>query len=170
MRRATGVFACAGLAVLAASCASSLGPPRRVVQFNLEQLIPDPVRIREDGNVTWVNLAPETAGYIIFPATRALEKSCGGDFSASYQRMGEGYQSLPVESGPKSRRLQLPCRLQPGEYTYEVWLESVGLGATVGERRIRPGPKHRLTGTIIVEPAPDAADGETRPASGSTLR
>ncbi len=144
MRRGT---LCA-LAALFVSCATpGADEPRKhaVVQVSFESLRPETVRIPADGNVTWVNLAPDSRAFVVFPETASPAFTCGEDLDPYFRKIPGGYQSLPITDF-ESRIVRLPCALKPGSHAYEIWIMGAGLGQTDAS-----GPERKLQGKIIVE-------------------
>jgi hypothetical protein len=145
--------ACVAAAALLLSCASpSGGVPGAgaaglpaVVQFSYEAVSPQTIRIRADGNVSWVNTATDTRAYVVFPASIASSFRCD-DLGPYFSRRAEVYRSLPL-TGMQSERVQLPCALAPGSYDYEIWLTGSGFG---GESDGAP-PAQILRAKIVVE-------------------
>jgi len=137
------------LAAFSVACASSRGandaPRRAVVQFDFQALKPSTVRIPADGTVVWSNIAPDSRGFVAFPESAATAFRCPAGLGAHFQRTSDGYLSPPINSF-ESPGVELPCPLQPGTYSYEIWILGIGLGAT------DPGvPERRLPGKIVVE-------------------
>jgi hypothetical protein len=148
-----GMIACVAAAALLLSCSSPSGGASgagafrepTVVQFSYQAVTPETVRIATDGNLTWTNLAPETAAYVVFPASIAASFRCT-DLHPYFSRTANLYRSLPL-TGMESRRVQLPCSLAPGSYDYEIWITGSGLG-----EEFDPGaPQQVLRAKIIVE-------------------
>jgi hypothetical protein len=147
------IVSCVAAAALVVSCSSPSGGPldareireATVVQFSYEAVNPESVRIPADGNVTWVNLAPETVGFVVFPASIASSFRCA-DLAPYFARAANVYRSLPL-TDMESRRVQLPCSLAPGSYDYEIWLTGAGLG-----EEFDPGqPQQVLRAKIVVD-------------------
>jgi hypothetical protein len=139
------------LAALLLACAGSsklLGGPwvePEVVQFSYLEVTPETVQIPPGGNVTWVNNADETRGFVVFPASIASAFQCT-DLRPYFERAGDLYRSLELMD-EESERVQLPCALAPGTYPYEIWL----FGAGFGKGFDLAGPEKRLTGKIVVQ-------------------
>jgi hypothetical protein len=130
-----GLLACA-------SATTGEAPRRVIVEFTFESIRPQTARITPDTSVRWVNLAPDTEGFVLFPAT-----SCSGDVGRHYRETAAGYQSLAVADF-EPMDVGLPCRLSAGEHEYEILITGTGLGATDGGRA-----GHKLNGTLVVAPA-----------------
>jgi hypothetical protein len=111
-----------------------------VVRFSYEAVTPQTARIPADGNLTWVNAAQESVGFVVFPASIASRFRCA-DLRPYFSKTADRYHSLPI-GGMESERVQLPCALAPGSYAYEVWLMGAGFGAE---------PQQVLRATIVVE-------------------
>jgi len=148
-----GMLACVAAAALLSSCSSTSGGAPgageyrepTVVQFSYQAVNPETVRIAADGNVTWVNLAPETAAFVVFPASIAANFRCS-ELRPYFSRTENVYRSLPV-TGMESDRVRLPCSLAPGSYDYEIWITGSGLG-----EEFDPGaPQQILRAKIVVE-------------------
>jgi hypothetical protein len=141
-------LACAGLALSLVSCATGSGsdPGRAhaVVQFSYAAVKPETVRIPTDGTVTWINVAADSRGVIVFPASTSSGSTCGENLRPDFQEVSGAYQSRPIEHF-ESAPVQLPCPLEPGTYPYEIWLRGTGLGETIVE-----GPERKLRATIVV--------------------
>jgi len=116
-----------------------------VVQFSYQAVDPETVRIPTDGNVTWVNMAPDTRAFVVFPASIASAFGCK-DLLPYFSRTANVYRSLPL-TGVQSERVQLPCPLAPGSYAYEIWLT----GAGFGEEFSADAPGQILRARIVVE-------------------
>jgi len=144
---------CVAAATLVVSCSSTSGGApgagevreHAVVQFSYEAVDPETVSIPADGNVTWVNMAPDTRGFVVFPANIASAFGCK-DLHPYFSRTGDVYRSLPI-TGMQSERVQLPCPLASGSYTYEIWLTGSGLG----EESAADEPEQILRARIVVE-------------------
>jgi hypothetical protein len=131
------------------SCASSPDSggsgQKQVVEFSFYELKPKAVHISADGNITWVNLAADSKGYVVFPASIAKSFTCGENLQPYFHKIAGGFQSLPISSY-EPNNVQLPCPLAPGSYDYEIAIMNSGLGEadpTTAERK--------LLGTIVVE-------------------
>jgi hypothetical protein len=131
------------------SCASAPGSggsgQNAIVNFSFDELNPKTVHISADGNITWVNLAPDSRGFIVFPASIAQSFTCGEKLEPYFRRIEGGFQSLPI-ANVEPNHVQLPCPLAPGSYDYEIAIMGAGLGQT-GET----SPERKLPGTIVVE-------------------
>ena len=140
---------CGAIGLLSAACATtspSTGSGQRVVvQFDYDGLKPESVEITPDGNIEWVNLAPDSSGFVVFPASISKFFSCGEDLRPYFVATEGGYQSLEIESF-EPKRVQLPCSLEPGVYAYEVWIAGSGLGETSASSSPR-----KLPGKIVVK-------------------
>jgi hypothetical protein len=147
MSRSAIPIAAVTLAALLVSCATtsgsggSLGPA--VVQFSYDSVSPETVRIAADGNVKWVNLAPDSRGFVVFPATITTGFTCGANLHPYFQKTEAGYRSLPI-TPVESERVELPCPLKPGGYDYEIWVTGAGFGDT-------GRPEQKLRGKIVVQ-------------------
>ncbi len=148
MSRLATLIGCAALAAQLAACAATTGSGTvdgaAVVQFSYESLRPETVRIPAKGSVTWVNLASDSQGFVLFPASAAAAFSCGEPRDSHFQRTAAGYQSRAISSF-ESEPVALPCPLSPGVYDYEVWIMGTGFGETGA------GPERKLNGKIVVE-------------------
>ena len=149
MKSLWSALSCAGLALSLASCATGSGSDSRrehaVVQFSYEAVKPETVRIASDGNITWVNLAADSRGFVVFPASISSGFTCGDALQPYFQEIPGGYQSLPITRF-ESARVELPCPLERGTYPYEIWLMGTGLGEAIVE-----APERKLGGTIVVD-------------------
>jgi hypothetical protein len=106
---------------------------------------PETVRIPADGNVTWVNTAADTRGFVVFPASIASGFRCR-DLRPYFTRAASVYRSLPI-TVTESDHVELPCSLAPGSYDYEIWLLGVGFGTESDPDR----PEQILRAKIVVE-------------------
>jgi len=154
MSRANRItVSCVAAAALLVACSSILGGAPgaggyrepTVVQFSFEAVNPQTVRIPASGNVTWENLAADTRGFVVFPASIASAFRCD-DLHPYFTRMESVYRSLPL-TDEESERVQLPCPLAPGSYDYEIWLMGSGFGVDFGDGK----PEHVLRAKIVVE-------------------
>jgi len=144
---------CVAAATLLVSCSSPSGGAsgaaearqQAVVHFSYQAVDPETVRIPADGNVTWVNMAPDTRAFVVFPASIASAFGCK-DLHPYFSRTANVYRSLPI-TGMQSERVQLPCSLAPGSYAYEIWLTGSGFG----EESAADEPEQILRATIVVE-------------------
>jgi len=127
MSRASATrVSCVAAAALLVACSSSLGGAPGagayrepvIVQFSYAAVNPETVRIPADGNLTWQNMAPDTRGFVVFPASIASAFRCA-DLRPYFLRMESVYRSLPL-TDEESERVQLPCALAPGSYDYEI--------------------------------------------------
>jgi hypothetical protein len=140
-------------AALLVSCSNTSGGPPgaggyrepSVVQFSYQAVIPETVRIPADGNLTWVNTAADTSGTVVFPASIAASFRCP-DLRPYFSKAADVYRSLPI-TDTQSERVQLPCRLAPGTYDYEIWLRGSGFGEESDAAR----PDQILRARIVVE-------------------
>jgi hypothetical protein len=117
-----------------------------LVTFNYFAVRPEVVRIPANGNVRWVNEAPETVGFVVFPLSVAAKFRCT-DLKPYFNRVGDVYQShqlLTVES----EDVRLPCALAPGTYDYEIWLMGAGFGSEINATNT---PEQKLRAQIVVE-------------------
>jgi hypothetical protein len=117
-----------------------------IVQFSHEAVDPATVRIAADGNVQWRNTAPDSSGFIVFPASIAASFRCS-DLQPYFARAADVYRSLPITGGATSERVELPCSLAPGSYDYEIWLVGSGFGQEFDLR----APQKILRARILVE-------------------
>jgi len=147
------VLCVAAAAQLAVSCSSpSGGAPgagqvgSTVVQFSYGAVNPETVRIPAGGILTWVNLAPDTRGFVVFPASIASRFSCA-DLQPYFSKIENDYRSLPI-TDEASERVELPCRLAPGSYDYEIWLMGSGFGDEIDDGG---KPEQVLRAKIVVE-------------------
>jgi len=152
-RANVATVSCVAAAVLLASCSSTSGGALgagearepAVVHFSYEAVNPETVRITADGNVTWVNMAPDTRGFVVFPASIASGFRCD-DLHPYFSKTANVYRSLPI-TGTQSERVELPCPLAPGTYDYEIWLMGSGFGVESGADE----PEQILRAKIVVE-------------------
>ncbi len=138
----------AALLVACSGASGLLGGPYvepALVQFSYEAVKPETVQITASGNVTWENMAPDTRGFVIFPASIASAFRCA-DLHPYFVRMESVYRSLPL-TDEESERVQLPCALAPGSYDYEIWLMGSGFGVDFGDGK----PEQILRAKIVVE-------------------
>ncbi len=152
MSRATlAAVACVAAATLLVACSTLGGAPgvgkagSAVVEFSYEAVNPGTVRIAADGNVTWVNIAPDTRGFVVFPASIASSFRCA-DLRPYFSKIASVYRSQPI-TGTESERVELPCALAPGTYDYEIWV----VGAGFGGQYDADGPQQILRAKIVVE-------------------
>jgi hypothetical protein len=139
--------------VLVAACATPSGTAPEsewsrglaVVKFSYRAVAPETVRITADGNVTWVNAAPDTRAFVVFPASIASDFRCA-DLRPYFSRSADTYRSIPI-TAVQSAQLQLPCSLAPGSYDYEIWIEGTGLGAVSDAGK----PERVLRARIVVD-------------------
>lgn len=145
MSRVAGVGAgCALAALVACAPIPDDADGAAVVQFSYETVTPETVRIAQNGNLRWVNTASDSQGFVVFPASVASGFTCGGNLQPYFERTAAGYQSVPITSF-ESDRVELPCPLKAGVYTYEIWIMGEGLG------EVGSTPNHKLSGKIVVE-------------------
>jgi hypothetical protein len=140
------------VAAVLASCSSppggapaGLSGEQAVVQFSYAAVEPQTVRIAVDGSVTWMNIAQDTRGFVVFPASIASSFRCE-DLHPYFSRTAAGYRSLPI-TAVESERVELPCALAPGTYDYEIWLMGAGFGTEFGAGE----PERILRAKIVVE-------------------
>jgi hypothetical protein len=149
MWKTTLFVASVALAAPFLSCASAPGSggsgQNEIVNFSFDELSPKTVHIPADGNITWVNLAPDSRGFVLLPTSIAKSFSCGDDLRPYFEKVEGGYESLPIDSF-EPRRVQLPCPLAPGVYDYEIRLMNAGLAETGSA-----SAKRKLDGKIVVE-------------------
>jgi len=119
--------------------------PNAIVDFSFYELSPKTVHIPADGNITWVNLAPDSLGFVVFPASIAQSFSCGENLQPYFRKIEGGFQSLPITSSEPDR-VQLPCSLAPGSYDYEIAITGAGSG-----ENDEADAERKLPGTIVVE-------------------
>lgn len=122
--------------------------PRKhvMVQFTDMSLHPSIAQVVEGGTVSWVNYASMYQGSIVFSDAVAAAFTCS-ELRPNRIKTGTGYQSVPITMGGARDDLKLPCPLKPGEYEYEIWLFSDGMGGPGG----MDNPQSRLQGKIIVK-------------------
>lgn len=145
------VASCVAAGVLLASCAevpgarsgSGLEAPATVVQFSYDKVEPATVHIRADARVAWENIAQDTNGYVVLPASIAASFRCS-DLGPAFSRTSNDYRSVPI-AGMQGDQVSLPCALAPGRYDYEILLVGTGFG---DEAPMRPTV---LRATIVVE-------------------
>lgn len=149
MSRTRFVILCATLGLLLSACAATNPSTESgrvaLVQFSYDGLKPAVVHITPDGNIKWVNLAPDSQGVIVFPDSISTSFSCGGALEPYFVPTEDGYRSLPIASF-EPNRVELPCSLEAGTYDYEMWIMGKGFGdfgAASAQRR--------LPGKIVVE-------------------
>ena len=116
-----------------------------IVNFSFYGVSPKTVRIPANGNITWVNEAPDSSGFVVLPASIAQSFSCGENLEPYFRKVEGGFQSLPISSF-EPRHVELPCPLARGSYDYEIAITNTGRAQT-GE----PRPERKLRGTIVVE-------------------
>jgi hypothetical protein len=116
-----------------------------VVQFTFDELKPKSTHIPPDGNISWVNLSPDSRAFVVFPASIAESFTCGENLEPYFRKIEGGFQSLPLTSF-ESNTVQLPCSLPPGSYEYEVAITNAG-----GMQLDPSAPPQKLLGTIVVE-------------------
>jgi hypothetical protein len=153
MSRANLATVCIAAASLLPSCSGTSGGAHgagearlpAVVHFSYEAVNPETVRITADGNVTWVNMAADTRGFVVFPASIASGFRCD-DLHPYFSRTANGFRSLPI-TDIESERVQLPCALAPGTYDYEIWLMGSGFGGEFDADQ----PEQILRAKIVVE-------------------
>lgn len=131
MLRTRFAILCATVGLLLSACAATSPSTESgkvaVVQFSYDGLKPEVVHITPDGNIKWVNLAPDSRGVVVFPNSISTSFSCGAALEPYFVPAADGYRSLPIESS-EPNRVELPCSLAPGTYDYEVWIMGSGLG------------------------------------------
>ena len=122
--------------------------PRKhvMVQFTDMSLHPSIAQVVEGGTVSWVNYASMYQGSIVFSDAVAAAFTCS-ELRPNWMKTGTGYQSVSITMGGARDDLKLPCPLKPGEYEYEIWLFSDGMGGPGG----MDNPQSRLQGKIIVK-------------------
>ena len=122
--------------------------PRKhvMVQFTDMSLHPSIAQVVEGGTVSWVNYASMYKGSIVFSDEVAAAFTCS-ELRPNWMKTGTGYQSIPITMGGAKNDLEIPCPLKPGEYEYEIWLFSEGLGGLGG----MDDPQSRMQGKIIVK-------------------
>ena len=157
------IFGSAAAALLFVSCSSMSGDVSEAkgivseaeaqakaeqtrVTFNYFAVRPEIIRIPAAGNLSWVNEAPETVGFVVFPLSIASKFRCS-DLKPYFNRVGDVYQSHQLLS-VQSEDVRLPCALAPGTYDYEIWLLGAGFGSEVNSTNT---PEQRLHGKIVVE-------------------
>ena len=150
MSRAAAASVFGPVSALLLSCTGAMGGAGAyrepiVVQFSYEAVQPETVRIPADGNLTWLNAAPETQAFVVFPASIASSFRCD-DLRPYFTKAADVYRSLPL-TGSETERVQLPCALAPGTYDYEIWLVGAGLAAEFDGS----GPQRVLRAKIVVE-------------------
>jgi hypothetical protein len=137
------------LSLLLASCTATSGSNPEagsaVVEFSFDSVRPQTVRIAAGGNVSWINIAADSRGFVVFPVSIASGFTCGENLSPYFRRTLSGFQSLPITDFG-SETVKLPCPLKPGSYPYEIWVSGAGLGETAPG-----GSERKLSATIIVE-------------------
>ena len=148
----TALFAASlALAATFLACASTPGNGGAgtgkitVVEFTFEELKPKSIHIPADGNISWVNLSPDSRAFVVFPASIAASFTCGENLEPYFRKIEGGFQSLPLTSF-ESNTVQLPCSLAPGSYEYEVAITNAG-----GMELDPSAPPQKLLGTIVVE-------------------
>ena len=152
-RAGATLVACVAAAALLVACSTTVENDLRaaeasaptVVQFNYQAVTPEIARIPATGNVTWQNLAEETWGLVVFPASIASAFRCQ-DLRPYFTKSENVYRSVPV-TNEESERVQLPCALAPGSYDYEIWLMGVGFGGDYDSTT----PQQILRAKIVVE-------------------
>jgi hypothetical protein len=157
------IFCGAAAAALSVSCSSMSGDVseaegivsqaeaqakagQTLVTFNYFAVKPEVVRIPANGNVSWVNEAPETVGFVVFPLSVAAKFRCT-DLKPYFNRVGDVYQSHQLLT-VQSEDVRLPCALAPGTYDYEIWLMGAGSGSEANSTNT---PEQKLRAQIVVE-------------------
>ena len=126
----------------------SKNKPRKhvMVQFTDMSLHPSTAQVEAGGTVSWVNYGPMDEGSVVFSDDVAKAFTCS-ELRPNWMKTGTGYQSIPITMGGAANDLEIPCPLKPGEYEYEIWLFSSGMGGPAG----MDDPQSRMQGKIIVE-------------------
>jgi hypothetical protein len=137
------LVACSGNELLTPAVLDAQEPTP--VQFTHQALSPETVRITQNGNVTWVNMADDAIGIVVFPASIAASFRCS-DLRPYFTKAVSVYRSLPI-SDMESERVKLPCALAPGSYDYEIWIVGEGFGDEFNV----DAPDKVLRGKILVE-------------------
>jgi hypothetical protein len=121
-------------------------PPQQhaMVEFSFDSLSPASVKLTAGGNVEFVNRGEDMTGVVVLPAETAAGLACGERVGPMFRKTDAGLASLPIDDADESR-VQLPCSLAPGTYSYEIWIFGAGLGEVV------EGALKKLPGKIIVE-------------------
>ncbi len=126
---------CVAAAALLSSCSSVDSMVREAdaasaatrVEFSYQAVTPQTVTIAPTGNVSWMNMALDVVGFVVFPGSIASSFRCT-DLHPYLTKLTDGrFRSPPITNGV-TERAQLPCALAPGSYDYEVWLMGEGFG------------------------------------------
>ncbi len=122
--------------------------PRKhvMVQFTDMSLHPSIAQVLEGGTLSWVNYASMNDGSIVFSNEVATAFTCS-DLRPNWMKTAAGYQSIPITQGGAMDDLEIPCPLKPGEYEYEIWLFSGGMG----DPAAMDDPQSRMQGKIVVQ-------------------
>jgi hypothetical protein len=121
------------------------GPQQHAtVKFSFDSLEPEMVKLTADGNVSFVNRGEEVTGVVVLPTEIQASLACGDRVGPMFRKTDAGFASLPIEEA-EANRVQLPCKLAPGTYSYEIWIFGAGQGSE-GE-----GPMKKFSGKIVVE-------------------
>jgi len=115
------------------------------IRFAFDSIDPVSAHIGKDQDVQWVNLAEDSAGRVVFPASIASKFECA-DLAPMFERVEETYQSLRIE-GTMSEPVTLPCPLAAGSYDYEIWVYSVG-DEISGDEML---PSNKFRAVLVVE-------------------
>ena len=126
----------------------SKNKPRKhvMVQFTDMSLHPSIAQVEAGGTVSWVNYGSMYEGSIVFSDDVAKAFTCS-ELRPNWMKTGTGYQSIPITMGGAANDLEVPCPLKPGEYEYEIWLFSSGMGGPAG----MDNPQSRMQGKIVVK-------------------
>jgi len=112
-----------------------------LVQFTEESIEPAVARVLQGGDVEWANYANHLVGVVIFPESIEDGFTCD-ELEPRFSKVAAGYQSeFIADSGG---RVDLPCPLKPGRYTYELRLFDLDFASP-------DDPLRTFQGTIAVE-------------------
>jgi hypothetical protein len=116
-----------------------------MVQFTDSTVHPETARVLQGGSVVWINYAADYDGSVVFPESVKSSFTCD-DLRPFFMKTGKGYQSIPIDED--SENVKLPCPLEPGEYSYEIWLfEGLPDAPAAGMRM----PQFKIPAKIVVE-------------------
>lgn len=155
MSRTIGaLLLCLGLPALAAcqtptwQQAPTKNKPRQhvMVQFTDSSVHPAIAQVLPGGTVSWVNYGEELQGSIVFAGETAESIGCK-EARGDWMKTDSGYQSIAITTGGVMNDLDLPCKLKPGEYDYEIWL----FEAPPSDPAAMADPQARMPGKIIVQ-------------------
>jgi len=112
-----------------------------LVQITESSIDPAVARVLQGGDVEWANYANHLVGVVIFPESIADGFTCD-ELEPRFSKVFAGYQSEFITDG--GGRLDLPCPLKAGTYTYELRLFDIDFASP-------DDPLQTFKGTIAVE-------------------